>query len=206
MGPVMGWFVNASDSPGRPLPSTLSVFLPSASPVTSPSIVFGARPGRNALETSRPLRLTIRERLEVPRGKEISTRTSLPLMRSGSFETVLITNLSWRSRSSWPATEKLEPNAIATKNNLPRNRVIAILLVWLGFAEGPVNLLDLLSRSPLPRRRGLRRAGTWHVKTHRVGCGESRRAHGSASSNAGVHDGNPSGGGFPGSCSNRFGE
>src|SRR5216684_639548 len=172
MGPVMAWFVNASDSLGCPLPSTLSVFLPSANPVTSPSTVFGARPDRNALETSRPFRLTIRERLEVPCGKEISTKTSPPLTRSGSVDTVLIANLSWRSRSSWPATEKLKPNAIATEKNLPRNRIIAILLVWFwtGCAEGPANRLDFLSRSPLARRRGLRRAGTWHVKTQRVGC------------------------------------
>src|SRR5712691_604461 len=187
MGPMMGWFVNASDSPGRPLPSTLSVLLPSASPVTSPSTVFGARPWRNALETSRPLRLTIRERLEVPRGKEISTRTSLPLMRSGSFETVLITNLSWRSRSSWPATEKLEPNAIATKNNLPRNRVIAILLVvvWIrGWSGGPSRPSQPEPTASAPRTktrrhlacqdapRGLRRVatGAWFRLVQRGGA------------------------------------
>src|SRR5260370_14227705 len=154
----MGWFVNASDSLASPLASTLRLFLPSASPVTSPSTLFGARPDRNAPETSRPFRLTIRERLEVPRGKEISTRTSPSLMRSGSVETVLIANLSWRSPSSWPATEKLKPNAIASEKDLPRNRVIATLLVWFwtGCAEGPANRLDLPSRSHLARRRGLR--------------------------------------------------
>jgi len=60
MGPVSGWFVSASDSAGGawPFPSTVSVFLPSDNPVTSPRAVFGVRPARKELVTLRPFRLT----------------------------------------------------------------------------------------------------------------------------------------------------
>ena len=64
------------------LPSTLNLFLASASPVTSPTKVFGAPPGRNASETSRPLRVMVSGLREPVRGKQTCTRTSPPVTRS----------------------------------------------------------------------------------------------------------------------------
>src|SRR4051812_25737001 len=132
MGPVSTWLVSVSDSCGgawRPVPSTVSVFLPTDNPVTTPRTVFGDRPARKARVTSRPFKLTIND---WPAGWEISTRTSPPLTRSGQVETVRMENLSCP-----PAAAACERRIQRTRTDRCRSRVIATLLAQDFVNAGP---------------------------------------------------------------------
>src|SRR2546421_6055616 len=174
MGPVRRKLVSASDSLGgeRPLPSTVSVFLPSDNPVTSPRAVFGVRPARKELDTLRPFKLTINDCRDWLLGKAISIRTSPPLTRSGEVESVLIVNRScpWLSSRARALCEKWIQKTSAKKTELLRNRIIAILLFQFvnPIAKVRCRFWDLLRRNPRAPTRRISRLRNCTVKTQRA--------------------------------------